>query len=110
VVAGLYVESQIQKIKSPPPPPGSILSLILITVSALTAHFAGAAIYALQDAYNLLGGPALAVPFDPNPYRALAGLVAPSATALGGAQVVQLLGSLLALSVAAYFVAGAGLK
>lgn len=108
--AGLYVESQIQKIKSPPPPPGSILSLTIITVGALAAHLAGAAIYGAQDLYAHLGGPTLRLPFDPNPYRALASLAAPSATMLSGGQIVQLLASLLGLTVLAFFAAGAGLK
>lgn len=89
VFAGLYHGSRLGPVESPPPPPGSILALSIVTVGALVAHLLGAVAFATQDAI-CSAGRCLAVNYDANVYEALFNLAARKAT-VTGLEVVAIL-------------------
>ena len=59
VFAAICHASALWPVRSPPPPPGWILALAIVTFGALAAHTPGAALFALQDLYCALGLPAI---------------------------------------------------
>ncbi len=109
VVAGVYQQSQIGKIKSPPPPPGSILTLALVSVGSLSLHFLGALFFALQDVWTKAEWPHRTVPFDPNVYGAMSALAFANEP-MAANQVLLLLGSLLMLTIVGYWVGGRAIE
>jgi hypothetical protein len=68
--AGLYHGSKLGRIEAPPPPPGSILALSIVTVGAMVAHLVGALVFWLQDAW-CSHFPHLQIQYDANVYAAL---------------------------------------
>jgi hypothetical protein len=68
--AGLYHGSKLGRVEGPPPPPGSILALSIVTVGAMVAHLAGATAFWLQDVF-CSHGPCFRVEHEPNVYVVL---------------------------------------
>jgi hypothetical protein len=101
VFAGIYHGGRLGPVESPPPPPGSILALTIVTIGALSAHLLGALLFLLQDAAGRHGC-CFAVDYQPNVYAALFNLAA-SQGRVTGQEVVAILvtlGLLTALSFA----------
>jgi hypothetical protein len=65
--AGLYLASQLGRVKSQPMPPGSVLALALVTVSALAAHAIAASLFWAQRAFCDAFA-CIHLPVDPDPY------------------------------------------
>lgn len=117
IFAAIYHGARLGPVDSPPPPPGSILALAIVTVGALAAHLAGALAFWGQDA--LCGALAcLAVDHEPNVYADLFNIALAKAP-VSGSEVVSILATLAVLtavsfgltrSVAQAFVGRAGLK
>jgi hypothetical protein len=99
--AAIYHGSHLGPVKSPPPRPGSILALAIISIGALFAHLAGATVFLVQDLVCHRRGACLAVDFNPNAYVVLFN-AAHSAQAVTGAEVVCLLASLAVLTAATF--------
>jgi len=96
VFAGLYHGSRLGTVESPPPPPGSILALSIVTVGALLAHLLGAFAFCVQD-WLCRPNVCLAVSYDPNVYRALFNIAAAKAS-VTGLEVVAILATLSILT------------
>ncbi len=71
VFAGLYHASHIGPVRSPPPPPGSILALTIVSLGALAAHFLSALVFLAQDWACQTVRHCLTTSFDPNAYTAI---------------------------------------
>jgi hypothetical protein len=98
--AGLYHGSKLGRVEAPPPPPGSILALSIVTGGALLAHLIGALAFWLQDA--VCGRLAcLRVGYEPNIYAALFN-VALARGEVTGTQVVVILFDLALLTAIAF--------
>ncbi len=117
VFAGLYHGSRLGPVESPPPPPGSILALSLVTVGSLAAHLVGALTFWAQDSF-CSARQCWAVDYDPNVYAALFNIAIRKAE-VTGLEVVSILttvGVLTALSfllvrgVVSWFAGKGGLK
>lgn len=104
--AGVFFTTQRDgRLHPAPPAPGSILTLALVTLSALALHGAWAGLLALQEWWVRDGCFVLTVPFEPNLYVDLlrTGQSAPAnAPAVGGADIAAALASLILLSVLGY--------
>lgn len=103
VFAGVYLGSQLGPIKSPPPLPGSILTLGIVTVGALISHLVGASIFFLQDWRCAETQVCWTVPYDPNPYTSLLSVGRPGA-AVAAEQIVAMLATLVLLTIIAFLV------
>lgn len=99
--AGVYHGSRLGPVASPPPPPGSILALSIVTIGALLAHLLGSAIFIGQDAYCAQWA-CFAVGYEPNIYAALFN-VALAKAQVSGLEVVTVLATLSLLTAAAFF-------
>lgn len=99
--ASLYHGSRLGRVEAPPPPPGSILALSIITVGAMFAHLVGAVVFWLQDGWchRWICVP---VDYEPNVYTALFN-VALARGKVTGAQVVAILATLAALTGVSYW-------
>lgn len=106
VFAGLYLGSQLGRIKSPPPLPGSILTLAIVTVGALAAHLAGSAVFLAQAGICATAFPCGTVAFDPNPYTSLLAAGRPGPAITDG-QVTAMLLTLVLLTALAFWVSRA---
>ncbi len=69
--AGLYHGSKLGRVEAPPPPPGSILALSIITVGAMVAHLIGATAFWIQDGVCAHVTGCVRVGYEPNVYVAL---------------------------------------
>lgn len=76
VFAGVYHSSNLGPVRSPPPPPGSILALSIVSIGALIAHFLGAVLFLVQDWGCRASKACFRVDFDPNAYSAIFNLAA----------------------------------
>jgi len=94
--AGLYHGSKLGRIDAPPPPPGSILALSIVTVGAMVAHLVGATVFWLQDRFCGVG-PCFRVGYEPNIYAALFN-VALAKAQVTGTEVVAILFALVVLT------------
>ncbi len=103
IFAGVYHGGEQGPIRSPPPPPGSILALAIVTVGALIAHFVGAAVFLIQDVYCAQGGSCLRVSYDPNAYATLFN-VALLRQPVTGLEAFSLLFTIIALTAASFFI------
>lgn len=99
--AGVYHGSRIGPVASPPPPPGSILALSIVTVGALLAHLSGALLFYAQDALCSVI-PCLPVKYQSNIYVALFD-VALAKGNVTGLEVVAILAALTGLTGLAFF-------
>ncbi len=103
VFAGLYHGSKLGRVEAPPPPPGSILALSIVTVGAMAAHLVGAAVFWLQD--RLCGvGPCFRIAYEPNIYAAIFN-AALSKGEITGTEVVAILFTLVLLTGLAFWTA-----
>ena len=94
--AGLYHGSRLGRVEAPPPPPGSILALSIVTVGAMAAHLLGAIVYGLQT--TLCDRIAcIKVDYQPNIYVAMFNVALARAT-VSGAEIVAILSTLVALT------------
>ena len=94
--AGLYHGSKLGRVEAPPPPPGSILALSIVTVGAMVAHLAGALLFWLQDAV-CAHATCWQVAYQPNIYAALFNMALTKGQ-VSGAQVVAILLTLVLLT------------
>lgn len=103
VFAAIYHGARLGPVESPPPPPGSILSLAIVTVGALAAHLVGAGAFFLQD---LACGrtTCLAVDYDANLYSSLFDIAAARAP-VSGAEALALFSALTGLTVLSFVLA-----
>jgi hypothetical protein len=85
----------------PPPPPGSILTLAIITIGALVAHVTGALLFEIQDWTCAAWGHCLTVGFRPNAFATLVDL-ATERHAIRLLDAIWLLATLLALTAASF--------
>ena len=99
--AAIFHAGDVGPVRSPPPPPGSILTLAIITTGALVAHFSGALVLALQDWGCARWGHCLVVGFRPDAYAVLADF-ASARRPIPVPDAVGILGTLLVLTVAAF--------
>ena len=99
--AAIFHAGDVGPVRSPPPPPGSILTLTIITTGALVAHFSGALVLTLQDLACARLGNCMVIWFHPNAYAVLADFVfarRPIPTPDG----LAILGTLLVVTFAAF--------
>lgn len=101
--AGLYHSGRLGPVESPPPPPGSILALAIVTVGALAAHLIGAIAFLLQDAV-CRHAPCAIVSYEPNLYAALFG-IGLAGQRVTGLEVVSILATLCVLTSLSFFLA-----
>lgn len=104
VFAGVYHSSHLGPVRSPPPPPGSILALSIVSLGALVAHFLGALLFLAQDWACPAVRACLKVGFNPNAYSAIFNLAADKATPLPPAEIVEVLATLIAVTACAFFI------
>ena len=103
IFVGLYHGGRLGPVESPPPPPGSILALSIVTLGALAAHLIGAIAFLAQD--GLCGtGRCFNVDYDPNVYAALFNIVDLKGR-VTGLEVVAILATVGALSALSFGVA-----
>lgn len=100
VFAGLYHGSRLGPVESPPPPPGSILALSVVTVGALIAHLVGAVAFWAQDGY-CTAWRCVTVDYDANVYAALFN-IAVRKDDVTGLEVVSILATVGALTALAF--------
>lgn len=100
VFAAIYHGARLGPVESPPPPPGSILALAIVTVGALAAHLSGALAFWGQDVLCERVR-CLAVDHEPNVYADLFN-IARAKSAVTGAEVVAILVSLAVLTAATF--------
>jgi hypothetical protein len=101
--AGLYLASQLGRVKSQPMPPGSVLALALVTVSALAAHAIAASLFWAQRAFCDAFA-CIHLPVDPDPYAVF--LAQGRGLSLAGdAQIALALLNLFGLTVFTFVVA-----
>ena len=96
VFAGIYHGSRLGPVESPPPPPGSILALSIVTIGALSAHLLGALVFLLQDQY-CQAYQCVAIDYNSNVYAALFDIAVEKDRATG-AEVVAVLATLGAIT------------
>lgn len=106
VFAGIYHAGRLGLVKSPPPPPGSILALAIVACGTLGAHLVGATVFWVQDLVCAHLRACLTVTDEPNVYAILFGAALLNRT-LTGFQAVALLATLVALTAAAFLAARA---
>jgi hypothetical protein len=94
--AGLYHGSKLGRVEAPPPPPGSILALLIVTIGAMVAHLAGATAFWLQDLICSRAA-CFRVGYEPNVYAALFNVTIARGQ-FTGAQVVLILFTLVLLT------------
>jgi hypothetical protein len=94
--AGLYHGSKLGNVEAPPPPPGSILALSIVTVGAMIAHLVGATLFWLQERFCSVGL-CFRVGYEPNIYAALFN-VALAKGPVTGTEVVAILFTLVVLT------------
>ena len=105
VYAGLHIGSQSGRIRSPPPAPGSVTTLAIVTIGAAGAHLAAV--------IALLGEPGLCdatqacfhTSWEPNPYKTLL-IVSRGGGARSPEQIASVLMMLAILTGLAMLVAG----
>ena len=103
VFAGLYHGSRLGPVESPPPPPGSILALSIVTVGALISHLLGALFFWLQDAYCGRWA-CLRVGYASNVYASLFTMAVAKTSPVTGLEVLAVLATLVVLTVGAFYV------
>lgn len=103
VFAAIYHGARLGPVESPPPPPGSILSLAIVTVGALGAHLVGAGAFFLQD-WACARATCVAVDYDANLYSALFDIAA-ARTTVSGAEAFALFGTLSGLTLLSFLLA-----
>lgn len=103
--AGVFFTAQRDgRLHPAPPAPNSVLTLALVTLSALGLHALWATFLALQHLYVTTGCFSIPVPFEPNIYLDLlrAGAKEGHAPPITSADIAFALASLVALSVIGY--------
>lgn len=100
VFAGVYHGSHLNGVESPPPPPGSILTLAIVTIGALIAHLIAAGLFVAQDAVCVVPKRCFTVSFDPNVYSVLFNLG--SAKPVSAVEGFLVLATLLVLSASSF--------
>ncbi len=98
--AGLYHGSKLGRVETTPPPPGSVLALLIVTIAAMVAHLAGALLFWLQDAV-CASASCFRVGYEPNVYVALFEVMLAKGQ-VTGAQVVTILSTLVLLTALAF--------
>ncbi len=103
--AGVFFSTQRDgRLHPAPPTPNSVLTLALVTLSALGLHALWATLLALQHLYVTTGCFSIQVPFEPNIYLDLlrAGAKGSQAPPITSADIAFALVSLVALSIIGY--------
>ena len=98
--AALFVAVKDPQFRPAPPPPGSILTLVILIIAALASHALGALVAALND-WFCAHHRCIAVGFNPNAYVTALGMES-KAGAPGSADIAAALLYELALSAFAY--------
>jgi len=103
VYAAMFFASGRSPLNPSPPAPTSLVTLGLIIGGALLAHTGAIAGAQLNILLCARGGCPIALPFDPDPYTLIVGLVRQSAPITIGV-ILFMVGSIAALTIVAYLI------
>ena len=104
VYAGIYLGSQTGRIQFPPPAPGSVFTLAIVTIGSVAAHLVGVLIFAAEERICAITSACIATHWEPNAYRVLLVASQPNG-ARGPEQIAAVLMVLVVLTALAFVLA-----